>query len=184
MKKNILTVAVVLAMSTAGSISCANEVDEFSEFSDQVEAALYSAEGESRSHMQDEGNCQSRLPGANGVWATENGMYDDIYCMYAYTEDDCAKYATAAVKTFLEKEPKFANGILKNKTHPKYEVQYADRDFSGDTKNGFGCIIGIQTHLKNASDPYATLKYSVYYTPVDGTVISINEFSYTVLDGI
>ncbi len=74
MKKNILTVAVVLAMSTAGSVSCANEVDEFSEFSDPVEAALYSAEGESRSHMQDEGNCQSRLPGANGAWATENGM--------------------------------------------------------------------------------------------------------------
>jgi hypothetical protein len=103
---------------------------------------------------------------------------DNVYRHEHITKKECNDYASKAVTTFFDENPKFAQGVHKYLDYPTHSLTFVDRDFLSDTKSSYGCALGLKTQLMNQPDPYTIIQYSVSETYVDGLVIYINDFDY------
>ena len=91
---------------------------------------------------------------------------------------DCERYTQKAITTFFGEQQRFAIDVHHINVYSNHETTFVDRDYYADTKSSYGCVMGLESHIPNAPNPYTLVQYSVSETCVDGLVIYINDFKY------
>jgi hypothetical protein len=100
---------------------------------------------------------------------------------YAHKEigiPECEEYTQQAITNFFGQNHQFAVKVHRVNVYSNHETTFVDRDYYADTKSSYGCVMGLETHIPNAPNPYTIVRYSVSETYVDGLVIYINDYKH------